>query len=191
VQVIQPLVVLSLALPDHKDSPTGRFEHGGDRPIALHVAIEFQLPELCIRRRLGGESAIAMTMPKASVHENDYSMLRQYDVGSTRQGTIVDSKAKPCSVQIAPDSELRRSVGWANRGHHPGSRPAIYDVDHWLVSESFRTNTALHMPTPLVTGQNHLSPDSSDRTAPCKQAANVRRTVIGPGTTSCLSRSIA
>lgn len=76
-------------------------------------------------------------MPEAAMYENSRAVLGQHDVGTAREITPVQAKAKSRALKEAPDCELRRRVLSADAGHHPASCCAIDDVCH--VSPRLRT----------------------------------------------------
>jgi hypothetical protein len=130
VQSIEQFNVVGFAFPDHDDSPPSRFEGELVIEVAPHVLLELPLPELGIRRRHSCEAAIAVAMPKTSVHEDCHSMSRQYDIGPSRQVAIVKPKPQPSGMKVLPDGKLRRCVCRTDRRHHPRTRAGIYDVCH-------------------------------------------------------------
>jgi hypothetical protein len=62
-----------------------------------------------------------MAMPKAAVDENNGSMLRQYQIGCSRQILVVQSKSKSKRVSDRTDDQFGLSILASDVLHHPAS----------------------------------------------------------------------
>jgi hypothetical protein len=64
---------IQFATPDRQYHPMHPFQLAFDAVITRHIRSEFCLPELFIRFRRRGAATSLMPMPKAAMHEDDFS----------------------------------------------------------------------------------------------------------------------
>lgn len=86
---------LQLALPYDDDEPTFSFQLAPDFLISLLIAGDFSHPEVGVCFWDMARFAIVMTVPKASVNENDGAVLGQDDIWGTGKSLDVHSVAEP------------------------------------------------------------------------------------------------
>lgn len=86
--------VLELALPNLDDSPAQALEIRHLRCVSGPVRCHFRRPELLVRFRQFAFTAV-MTMPKATVDQNDFSSAGQNDIGRSWEVSAVQSEAIP------------------------------------------------------------------------------------------------
>jgi len=91
--------VVGLALPDSDYAPSVATEFSCVSCVAFFVAFEFGVPEGDSRSRRGGPSAVLVPVPKASVHEYDYVMSWQHDVGLSGEILGVEPESVSHSVK--------------------------------------------------------------------------------------------
>jgi len=72
-------------LPNRSHTPTQLFEIGDIALISIDVRRELVFPKGTTRSGNRRHLASVVAMPEASVHENDQSMPRKYDVRAARQ----------------------------------------------------------------------------------------------------------
>ena len=118
------------ALPNDYHSPTGGSQGRLSLAIAIHIAGQFLLPELTIRRRHICEPAPWMLMPKTPMDKDNRSETRQNDVWSPREAPVMQPKAKAGPVKIAADTKLGLGVSPPNTRHHSASCFPIDNISH-------------------------------------------------------------
>src|SRR5690606_9715398 len=123
-------VVDRLAFPNREHAPASSAPLIAYPFIARHVLLKFPLPELESGGWRGSEATFLMSVPETAVHEDRCTVLRQDDVGPTRQFRNVHSEAKPGLVQVAAHKALRHCVPSPNRGHHARPCLLIDNVSH-------------------------------------------------------------
>lgn len=79
------ILCAELAFPGDHDLPALHLELASDPEIALDIPREFLFPELGIGFWGRRDTAIAMSMPKASMHEDNRAMSGKDDVRPARQ----------------------------------------------------------------------------------------------------------
>lgn len=88
------------ALPKDEDFPARPAERADDLSVAGLVRGDFIAPELDVRLR---KRFTLMTVPEATVYEDDLSVPREYEVGTAGQVFSVKSKAVSQAVSYAAD----------------------------------------------------------------------------------------
>ena len=106
-----------LALPYHQDAPAQPRQLALLDEIPFPVAIELGAPELDARLRRARKRTARMTMPEATVHEDDLPPAREDEIRSARQLPPVE----PISVA--------KPVDQAANGHL-GARSLVPDPGH-------------------------------------------------------------
>jgi len=71
-----------------------------------------------------------MSMPEASVHEDDDAMPWQHEVWPSRKIAAVKPEAESKRMDEAADGEFRARVARSNPGHHPAAAFGIDDISH-------------------------------------------------------------
>jgi hypothetical protein len=87
--------------------------------ITFDIAVEFALPEFDARLGCARFPAAGMTMPKASMYEDDDTMLGKYEVWCSRKVPSMKAVAEAKSMGGAPDSHLSQSIFGAHPRHQP------------------------------------------------------------------------
>ncbi len=97
--------------------------------VAGFIAFQFLVPKLHVGRRLTSPRAV-MSVPEASVNEDNCSKARQYDVWRSGQVSAMKPIAVAACKQSPTDEEFRLGVLIADGSHH--SRPVgrSYFVSH-------------------------------------------------------------
>ncbi len=98
--------------------PAGRLQRGVLLLVPRDIAVEFRLPELHVGLRHRRRLAALVTVPEASVHEDDRVPLGKHDVGVPRQLGRVEAEAKAQSMQMAAHDHLRLRVLRPDVAHH-------------------------------------------------------------------------
>lgn len=88
-----------LALPDHYDAPVSSSQLPANALIPGYVLPKLTPPERAIALWMVREAAARMTMPEASVHEDDCAVSNQDNVGPTGECSRSESKAIAKAVQ--------------------------------------------------------------------------------------------
>ncbi len=71
-----------------------------------------------------------MTMPKATIHQNDCTVLWQNNIGCSWQIPTMHPEPKPTSMKLLSDKSLRTSVFPSNARHHSGAFFLVNDISH-------------------------------------------------------------
>ncbi len=87
----QRLAILHLAFPDHKMSPASRFQGGQIVQVALHIAVPFGFPEVCIRLRPDLSISTIMHVPETAMNEDDLAAALENQVWGARQSPIMET----------------------------------------------------------------------------------------------------
>ena len=95
--------------PHREHTPAGIVKLGNHVLIPSPVFPDFGTPELLPRRRHPEQRAI-VTVPEASVHQNDGAMAREDQIGTTRQIPRMQPVAQTFRVQRPSENELRTGV---------------------------------------------------------------------------------
>lgn len=88
--LLQRLSVFSLAFPDHKRGPTGRFQGGQALLVPLHIAVSLGFPEGSIRLWPNPSISAIMHVPEAAMNEDDLAAPAEDQVRCTRQPLVVE-----------------------------------------------------------------------------------------------------
>ena len=130
--VRESLVCGYFALPNHKRIPTQLQESSTVLTIAVSVAPQFRSPVLTIRLRSMRALTIRirMTVPKASVNEQDLSPTGKDQIGTTGQIVSVESVTIAHTVHQAADRKLGFRVLAPNRPHSSAAGLRRYAVHH-------------------------------------------------------------
>ena len=86
-------------------------------------------PEFGARRR-PAEVAAVVAVEEAAVDENYRPVFRQYDIGSPRQATVVQSESVASCMESPANQEFRARVLRADRRHIPPSDFQHMNVTH-------------------------------------------------------------
>lgn len=116
----QPIEVFGLALPDHKDGPTERFELFYLRSVPVNISFELRQPviEAGLWKLPFGAT---VAMPKATVNENRLAISGQNDVGTTGKVFWMKAEAVAEAMQNLPDDEFRLGVLLFDGLHDPST----------------------------------------------------------------------
>jgi hypothetical protein len=88
------LVTYGLTCPDDQDAPSHRPQGTLNTLVAPEVLVELAYPEEGVRAGRRREAASRMTVPEASVHEDNGFMLLQDQIGTTRQSLLMQAKTQ-------------------------------------------------------------------------------------------------
>jgi len=116
------------ALPDHDHLPTHFSESFRVLMIAGYISVELWLPEICVGFRSRAIPALLMAMPETSVHEDDCSPFRQYDVWFSGKIFAVKAESKASPMKNRPDLDLGRRVSPLDAAHVPTSSDLIKSI---------------------------------------------------------------
>lgn len=122
-----------LALPERNDTPTKPCERSARLSVPLAVLADLVLPEFCIRLRQLRTPA-AVSVPKTTVHKYRDGMLRQNEVGASREIRAVQSKPEPEAMRSLSRQHFRRRVAIPDRAHVPRSLLSCQVIDHDLLN---------------------------------------------------------
>ena len=111
---------LRLAFPDDCDAPSQRPKIFDGLSISHDISIEFVLPELCPRLRNGCFFAAGVAMPKASVDEDNDTVLREHEIWRAREVMPMEPVAEPKSMSRSAYSYLCQGVFRPHLRHQPG-----------------------------------------------------------------------
>lgn len=109
--------IAQFALPNLKNVPSQFFQFAPNATIPCYILFKFLHPESDSRFWCRGISASCVTMPKASVYENDLSPRRKDEIRTSRQTFIVKAESIAHAVNKATDRQFGRCVLRANRRH--------------------------------------------------------------------------
>ena len=101
---------MKFAFPDGDDAPSELLESGGDPTIPVDVFAELPRPEVDVALGRVRKPAVCVTVPEATVHNNDGAVSWKDDIRSSRKPGYVKSEAAAQAVQNGPDLALGRSV---------------------------------------------------------------------------------
>lgn len=181
-QLIEPLGVTRLALPDRDHGPSKCREARRISKVAIHIRGKLGDPEIAAGRRSRCVTASGMPMPEASVNEHDGPVPRQDDVRPPRQASVVKAKSQTRSVQVGADDHLGLGVAASDTGHHPRPRLPIHDVGQWPLPDEVRRSsaacTSIAISTPAVHDRS-TDPDREKRTGPPGSMRIARRLLVG------------
>lgn len=98
--------------------------------VARHVCRELRVPEVDSGGGHRRQLATSMSMPEAAMNEDDASILREDEVRSARERSIIGLEPQTCSMQIAADQQFGLRVTSSDPPHHQRSLFRADDVDH-------------------------------------------------------------
>lgn len=119
-----------MALPDHEWDPTHVFEQRDVSGVALHVGLEFLVPESLACGWGCCKSAAPVPMPKASVNEYCDFDGPEDDVWPPRQVRCVKLEPESNRMQIAAHGHFGGRIPSSDAGHHLGPHCLRNDVSH-------------------------------------------------------------
>jgi hypothetical protein len=105
------------AFPNDNDSPSIVEKRLGLPVISHHVHGELLVPERSTTLRPVCQSAAGMSVPEASMYQDDRLVPPQGDVRMARKTSNMQTKSVACCVQPPADDQFRARVGPANAGH--------------------------------------------------------------------------
>ena len=105
------------AFPNCNDGPGKRVEALGIEFVTGNVAGNLFSPELCIRLWLDILGTPAMTMPKATVDEDDGAALGKHQVRLSRKPLVIQPVTITPMPQLLPHHPLRRRIPGTDAGH--------------------------------------------------------------------------
>jgi len=112
-------------------NPPARFPKSGlNCCIPRNICIKLGRPKLGARRRNRGIAAACMAMPKATMHEDDGSVLRHHDVRRAGNTLRVKAKTKAKRMQGPTQRQFGPRVLSTDPRHHAGAGLAVEDVCH-------------------------------------------------------------
>jgi len=111
VDCIFKICLFQLTLPDNDHDPAFSFQFSPDLLIPLLVPGNLGHPELGVG--FGGRIILTVfvTMPKASVHKNDRTILGQHDIRAAGKALVVHSVTKPLAPKGMTQFPLRCGRG--------------------------------------------------------------------------------
>lgn len=109
--------IVRLTLPYDEGFPPESAQIHQFDTVALHVFVEFLLPEggACFRR--GGPPATNMPVPETAMNKNDLPARRKTDVGCSGKIGSMQAVAVAETAQQSPDGELGTSIPRTDTGH--------------------------------------------------------------------------
>lgn len=102
--------LVKLTFPDSDDIPCNRFKSLDIKQVSVPVALDLVSPEPDIGFRNCVEPAAFVTVPEASVDENDSVVSWQDNVGSAGQGADILAEAETSAEQFPADKNFRIRV---------------------------------------------------------------------------------
>jgi hypothetical protein len=105
-------------------------ESGSDPAIPTDVLVELLRPEVDVALGCIREPAVGVTVPEATVHDNDGAISWKDDIRTTGEPGDVKSEAAAHAVQNGPDLALGRSIPPADSRHVPTSAFWRQSVGH-------------------------------------------------------------
>ena len=124
------VLLAEFAFPDGDDGPGEGVEALGVEFVAGDVAGDFFAPECFVG--LGNDvlGATAVTVPEASVDEDDGAVLGQHEVRGARETFVIEPIPVALFPQCVPDSPLRSRVPGTDAGHVVGALGWGHSVRH-------------------------------------------------------------
>ena len=89
--------------------------------ITHNRGLNLSIPELNICRRSLCAAAVFMTMPKTTVHYNDFSVAGQNNVRLARQPLVMEPEAVPHPVDQFANNKFRLGVAARHSRHYPAA----------------------------------------------------------------------
>lgn len=123
-------VCSKFALPDDEDLPAEFAQLLLLPMIAPNVRLELAHPEIHPKAGDIGKPAIGMSMPEASVNEDDDRFRREHKVGTPRQTAASQDIAKPSRMEAASHHQFGLRVPATDALHHAATGRRIDDVGH-------------------------------------------------------------
>ena len=105
-EFVQYLWLPCPALPDDNDSPARSLKVRDVTSIAGLIVPKLLVPEILARLRRIGKHAAVMTVPEATVHKNDCSESRQYDVWAAALYLLIQTETESCPMKSRSNKEL-------------------------------------------------------------------------------------
>ena len=123
-------VCSKFALPDDEDLPSEFAQLLLLPIIAPHVRLELAHPEFHPSAGNTGEPATGMSMPEASVNEDDDRFRREHKVGTPGQIAASQDIAKPPRMEASSHQQFGLRVPATDALHHAATGRRIDDVGH-------------------------------------------------------------
>ena len=120
--------LLEAAFPYHGNAPARCPERFYIPGISFDVLAELLLLEFRSGCRGCGVSAVSMTMPETSMHEDGDLPFSHHDVRATWKFSIMQAITESGSVECASKDQFRFGVLATDAGHHAGARFLVDDV---------------------------------------------------------------
>jgi hypothetical protein len=136
VQVARALTprIFHGTFPNNQSSPIQSMQLIHTLAIPFNISRQFITPKNGIR--CGEMKGIAsVCVPKAAVNKHNRSVLRQYQVGPSRQCRPIEPKTKTQTMQPLPNCQFRSRVLPSNSSHHAASHSHINNVIHGLICQ--------------------------------------------------------
>lgn len=127
------------AFPDDNDLISFLFQFLIGSLVSFQISSEFTLPEFIIRLRRGGKSAAFMSMPEASVYEQDCPVFTQVHIRLSWKVLIVNSIPKSRMIKKPSNVFFRLCILSSNFRHISAScfrTDLVHSFSHFTSSRS-------------------------------------------------------
>jgi hypothetical protein len=122
-------------LPNHEDPPSGLSQCQDVFSISFNIPAEFCLPEINVALRHVTLPAPFVTVPEATMDENDGLSFSEDNIWLSREVLPVQPESKPRAMQHGANLNFRRSVAPFDLPHIPTASFPIEPV-HLLIALS-------------------------------------------------------
>ena len=114
-------MIFGFAFPNDENIPAELAEPTLNSSVSFHVVENFRLPIIRSGLRIRRSLAAGMTVPKATMNENNLSPARKYEVRRSGQISTVQAKSITESMSQTANAHFRDRVLAANSGHQRAS----------------------------------------------------------------------
>lgn len=118
---VLPNLSFKSAFPNNRDFPAITQKQGYIASVTLHIATNFFGPELRSCSGQTEQSAMLVTMPKASVDEYHCAIFCEDHIGLSGKLPVMQPEPEAGTVQHFPDGYFRLGIFPPYAGHHPAA----------------------------------------------------------------------
>jgi hypothetical protein len=117
----EPIRILRIAFPHRKDTPACGLKSQIVPSIPLEITFQLRLPKVAAAFWQPSQFAcrIRVSVPKATMHENDRATRQKNHVGTARQSPVMEPVAKPGGMKETAHAKFRLRVFMPDQGHLP------------------------------------------------------------------------
>jgi len=118
------------AFPDHKDLPAYSLKRLHVPSVSVHIPLPLLLPEFRIRGGPDPPILTSVLVPETAMDKDYFPVARQYEIGRTRQGTLVQTESVSHTVDHPPHDELRFRILATNPRHAVSALFCCQHISH-------------------------------------------------------------